>query len=58
MDPAEFLARTVTPKALSEAWAKYVYYFGEAPHGTERQMACLLQLVKEDKKEERQVMNG
>ncbi len=31
---------------LSAAWSRYVELFGEVPHGTEKQMAVLLELRK------------
>ncbi len=41
-------AKTVTPAALTDAWRRYVTVFGRAPHGTEKQMAALLELVREE----------
>lgn len=36
---------TLTGAMLSSAWKKYVYWFGELPHGTEKQMDALLELT-------------
>lgn len=35
-------------ECLSGAWQRYVVLFGEPPHGTELQMAALLQLAQMD----------
>lgn len=36
---------TVTPTGLAYAWSRYVHLFDEPPHGTETQMAALLELA-------------
>lgn len=40
--------KVVTAKLLQHAWDRYVSLFGVAPHGTERQLAGLLELVPEN----------
>jgi len=37
--------RLTNAEALKTAWDKYTYLFGEAPHGTEKQMAALAELL-------------
>lgn len=37
--------RTVTPEKLAKAWRIYAAFFGEPPHGTEKQLAALLELI-------------
>lgn len=37
--------KIVGPKALCAAWRRYAEIFGDVPHGTERQMAALLEFV-------------
>jgi hypothetical protein len=41
-------AKVVTAKSLKAAWDKYVGLFGVVPHGTEKQLAAMLELVPED----------
>lgn len=40
--------KVVTAESLSRAWSKYTSLFGEEPHGTEKQMAAMLEFVHED----------
>lgn len=35
----------VTAAQLSAAWVQYLWLFNEVPHGTEKQMAALLELI-------------
>jgi hypothetical protein len=41
-------------RRLTDAWKRYTNLFGEPPHGTERQMAALLELAHLDELEIRQ----
>lgn len=44
-------AQWVSGESLSLAWKRYVEIFDEKPHGTERQMAALLELLPSAPKE-------
>lgn len=35
-------------KSLASAWLRYVELFGEPPHGTEQQLAALIELIPRD----------
>jgi hypothetical protein len=41
-------SKVVTAKSLKTAWDKYISLFETAPHGTEKQLAALLELIPED----------
>lgn len=40
--------KVVTAESLSRAWSKYTSLLGEEPHGTEKQMAAMLEFVHEN----------
>ena len=40
--------KLITPKTLNVAWKAYTNLFGEPPHGTRKQMAALIALIRDD----------
>jgi len=40
--------KVITPRNLNLAWIRYRNFFDEPPHGTRKQMAALIALVRED----------
>ncbi len=41
-------AAKLSAQGLAKAWARYAEFFGEVPHGTEKQMAALLELIPKE----------